>query len=211
VSVALDPSWSVPTGSRRFRTLRVSPLNVRRATHAFRLPQLPSGAATSFDSLLQRTGPVEAALRIVPGALFQFDGRTAWDVHASRVTAVSIATSVNWGTNYVNATWFGARPVAPEGSTASPATDQIRLAAGLDLGKTVRIDTQLNYDAQQNRLLEDRSLLTFNGSCYALFLEVRQLRLPPDTRRDYRLVINLKDVGQLLDVNGSLDTLFGSR
>ena len=180
-------------------------------THAFRLPQVPSGAATTFDSLLQRTGPVEAALRIVPGALFQFDGRTAWDVHASRVTAVSIATSVNWGTNYVNATWFGARPVAPEGVVAAPATDQIRLAAGVDLGRSLRVDTQLNYDAQQNRLLEDRSLLTFTGSCYALFLEVRQLRLPPDTRRDYRLVINLKDVGQLLDVNGSLDTLFGNR
>jgi LPS-assembly protein len=180
-------------------------------THAFRLPQVPSGSATSFDSFLERTGPLEAALRIVPGALFQFDGRTAWDVHASRITAVSLATSVNWGTNYVNATWFGSRPVAPEGITAAPATDQIRLAAGVDLGKAVRIDTQLNYDAQQAKLLEDRSLLTFNGSCYAVFLEVRQLRLPPDTRRDYRLVINLKDVGQLLDVNGSLDTLFGNR
>ncbi len=180
-------------------------------THAFSLPQLPSGTATSFDSLLQRTGPIEAALRIVPGTLFQFDGRTAWDPQASRVTAVSIATSVNWGANYVNATWFGSRPVALDGGIASPATDQIRLAAGVDLGKSVRIDTQLNYDAQQNKLLEDRSLLTFNGSCYALFLEVRQLRLPPDTRRDYRLVINLKDMGQLLDVNGSLDTLFGSR
>jgi hypothetical protein len=69
----------------------------------------------------------------------------------------------------------------------------------------------LNYDAQQNRLLEDRSLVTFNGSCYALFLEVRQLRLPPTTRRDYRLVLNLKDVGTLLDVNGSLDRLFGGQ
>ena len=69
----------------------------------------------------------------------------------------------------------------------------------------------MNYDAQQSKLLEDRSLLTFNGSCYALFLEVRQLRLPPETRRDYRFVVNLKDVGQLLDVNGSLDRIFGTR
>ena len=69
----------------------------------------------------------------------------------------------------------------------------------------------MNYDAQQGLLLEDRSLLTFNGSCYAIFFEVRQLRLPPTPRRDYRLVVNLKDVGQLLDVNGSLDRIFGGR
>ena len=128
----------------------------------------------------------------------------------SRITAVSVATSVNWKTNYVNATWFGSEP-APVGGTTSSRTDQIRLAAGIDLGKALRIDTQLNYDAQQSRLLEDRSLLSYTGSCYALFLEVRQLRLPPTTRRDYRLVVNLKDVGTLLDMNGSLDRIFGTR
>ena len=148
---------------------------------------------------------------MAPGSLFSFDGRAAFDTHVERITAVSLATTVNWKTNYVNATWFGSQPAPLSGSTSSPRTDQIRVAAGVDLGKSLRIDTQLNYDAQQNRLLEDRSLLSFNGSCYALFLEVRQLRLPPDTRRDYRFVVNLKDVGQLLDVNGSLDRIFGGR
>jgi lipopolysaccharide assembly outer membrane protein LptD (OstA) len=153
---------------------------------------------------------VEANLRLAPGSLFAFDGRLAYDLHVSQITAVSVATSVNWKANYFNATWFGSRPVSVAGSPSS-RTDQIRLAAGVDIGKSFRLDTQLNYDAQQNRLLEDRSLVTFNGSCYALFLEVRQLRLPPNTRRDYRLVVNLKDVGTLLDMNGSLDRIFGGR
>ena len=38
---------------------------------------------------------------------------------------------------------------------------------------------------------------------------MRELRLPPNNRRDYRFVINLKDIGTLLDVNGSLDKIFG--
>ncbi len=67
----------------------------------------------------------------------------------------------------------------------------------------------MNYDARKGQLLEDRSLVSFKGSCYTLFLEVRQLRLPPSPRRDYRFVINLKDIGTLLDVNGSLDRIFG--
>ena len=179
-------------------------------THAFRLPQLASQTSTSFESFTAKTGPIEGALRVAPGTLFALDGRVAYDLHVNRITAVSFATSVNWKTNYLNATWFGSRPAPVAGST-SPRTDQIRVAAGVDLGKFLRVDTQLNYDAQENRLLEDRSLLTFNGSCYSLFLEVRQLRLPPDTRRDYRFVVNLKDVGQLLDVNGSLDRIFGGQ
>jgi lipopolysaccharide assembly outer membrane protein LptD (OstA) len=180
-------------------------------THAFQLPQLASESSTTFETFTAKTGPLEAALRLAPGSLFSFDGRTAYDTHVERITAVSLAATVNWKTNYVNATWFGSRPAPAPGATTSPRTDQIRVAAGVDIGKSLRIDTQLNYDAQQSKLLEDRSLLTFNGSCYALFLEVRQLRLPPETRRDYRFVVNLKDVGQLLDVNGSLDRIFGTR
>ncbi|HEV8610045.1 MAG TPA: LPS assembly protein LptD [Thermoanaerobaculia bacterium] len=180
-------------------------------THAFRLPQLASQTSTSFESFAEKTGPIEGALRVAPGSLFSLDGHVAYDTHVERITAVSFATSINWKTNYVNATWFGSQPAPPAGSTVSARTDQIRVSAGVDLGKALRVDTQLNYDARENRLLEDRSLLTFNGSCYALFLEVRQLRLPPDTRRDYRFVVNLKDVGQLLDVNGSLDRIFGGR
>jgi LPS-assembly protein len=179
-------------------------------THAFTLPQVPSGVSSSFDAFSERTGPLEASLRLVPGGFFSFDGRLAYDLHAPQITAVSVATSVNWKANYFNATWFGSRPVSVAGAPTS-RTDQIRLAAGVDIGKSFRLDTQLNYDAQQNKLLEDRSLVTFNGSCYALFLEVRQLRLPPNTRRDYRLVVNLKDVGTLLDMNGSLDRIFGGQ
>src|SRR5262249_36337152 len=71
--------------------------------------------------------------------------------------------------------------------------------------------TQLNYDVTNRKMLEDRSLVTFKGSCYSLFLEVRDLRIPPNNRRDYRFVVNLKDIGTLLDVNGSLDRIFGRR
>ncbi|MGH3089473.1 MAG: hypothetical protein ACRDSJ_19450, partial [Rubrobacteraceae bacterium] len=155
-------------------------------------------------------GPVEAVLRVAPAALFQLDARAAYDTGASRVTATSLTASAAWKANYFNATWFSSRPVVPKGSPPgfSAESDQIRAAAGLDLTKAIRVDTQLNYDAFRNLLLEDRSLLTYKGSCYTIFFEVRQLRLPPDTRRDYRLVINLKGIGTLLDVNGSLDRIF---
>jgi hypothetical protein len=79
----------------------------------------------------------------------------------------------------------------------------------VDLGKLFRIDTSINYDVTQNLFQEDRSLLTYKGSCFTIFVELRQLRLPPTPRRDFRVVVNLKDIGTLLDVNGSLDALLG--
>jgi hypothetical protein len=128
------------------------------------------------------------------------------------VTGISTSASYSWKTSFVNATWFASRPVLiaplPEGSP-SPDADSVRFAAGVELSKQFRVDTQLNYDARQKLLLEDRSLLTYRGSCYTVYLELRQLRLPPTPRRDIRLVINLKDIGTLLDMHQSVDRLFG--
>jgi len=162
--------------------------------------------------LLRPAGAGESVLRLAPGSLFHFDGRLDYDTSHTQLTSASATVAVIWKQNFINATWFAARPLLaaplPEGSP-SPNSDQFRVAAGLDLGKAFRVDTQLNYDARQNLMLEDRSLLTYKGSCYTIFVEVRELRTPPTPRRDFRLVFNLKDIGTLLDVNGSLDHIFG--
>ena len=157
-------------------------------------------------------GPVEGILRISSGGLFHLDGRLDYDTFATQITSASVTASMVRGPNSVNVSWFGSRPILttplPPGSV-SPNSDQIRLSGGVDLGKSFRVDTSLNYDVTQHLFQEDRSLLTFKGSCYTIFLEVRELRLAPAPRRDIRLVLNLKDIGTLLDVNGSLDSLLG--
>ena len=80
-------------------------------------------------------------------------------------------------------------------------------ATGADLGSLFRLATTISYDATQNLVLEDRTLLTYKGSCFTIFVEYRELRVPPQPRHDVRLVVNLKGIGTLLDVNGSLDAL----
>ena len=181
-------------------------------TRAFQLPQTLVPPGTIFQPLIEKAGPVQAALRLAPGSLFHFDGRLDYDTSHTQLTSASVSASVTWKASFVNATWFAGRPllaVEPPPGSPSPNSDQFRVAAGVDLAKSVRVDTQLNYDARQHLLLEDRSLLSYKGSCYTVFLEVRQLRIPPTPRRDFRLVFNLKDIGTLLDVNGSLDRIFG--
>ena len=175
--------------------------------YSFRLPQ-PFSDTVSPGLLRRKTGPLDAVLRVAPGPFFQLDGRLSYDTQAAQVTTTSLATSVRWKANYLNATWFASRSVPSAAGVPVARTDQVRFAGGIDLARTLRLDTQWNWDLRQGLVLEDRSLLTYTGSCYQVFVELRQLRVPPDTRRDYRLVVNLKDIGTLLDFHGSLDRIF---
>jgi len=181
-------------------------------TYAIDLPQTLTSSSPGLIQL-QKLGPVEGILRLQQGGLLQLDGRVAYDTFADKITSTSVTAGVNWQTNYANVSWFGSRPVItvplpPE--FPSPNSDQLRFAGGVDLGSLFRVDTTISYDATQNLVLEDRSLLTYKGSCFTIFLEFRELRVPPTPRRDFRVVVNLKDIGTLLDVNGSLDALVGA-
>jgi hypothetical protein len=129
-------------------------------------------------------------------------------VHEPQLTGTTLTAGANWGQDFFNVSWFSSRPIAPAGVTVLDS-DQLRFAGGVDLGPYFRVDTTVSWDVQQGLVQEDRSLVTYKGSCFTVFLELRQLRLQPQPRKDIRLVVNLKDIGTLLDVNGSLDALFG--
>jgi len=176
-------------------------------TYAFELPQTLFPIPPDLDTR-RKTGPLQGILRLSQGGLFHLDGRIDYDTFNDQITASSVTAGVNWGMNYANFSWFESSPVALP-NLPSVNSDQFRFGAGVDLGKYFRLDTSIAYDAQTNLVQEDRSLLTYKGSCYTIFLEIRQLRLPPAPRNDYRIVVNLKDIGTILDVNGSLDALFG--
>jgi LPS-assembly protein len=175
-------------------------------TYAFEFPQTLVPIPPEVEQ--RKTGPFEGILRLARPGLFHVDGRLAYDPYANQLTAATVTAGANWGPNYANFSWFGSRPV-PTTPGQFFNSDQLRFSGGIDLGKYFRLDTSLAYDVASNLWQEDRTLLTYKGSCYTVFLEIRQLRLPPAPRNDYRLVVNLKDIGTLLDVNGSIDALFG--
>ena len=177
-------------------------------TYAFDFPQTLVPVPPTFEQ--RKTGPYEALLRISRPGLLHVDGRLAYDPYANQLTTASVTAGATWGSNYLNASWFGARPVVDNPIPGfNFNSDQLRVSGGVDLGKYFRFDGAVAYDATANTWQEDRGLLTYKGSCYTVFLEIRQLRLPPAPRNDYRLVVNLKDIGTILDVNGSIDALLG--
>ncbi len=189
-------------------------------TYNFENPQTAAFAGTTVIEPSRR-GPFQALLRLAPAPAFHLDAQAAYDASVSRFTSFSFAAGANWGTESAALTWTATRPVIttppgpppPPGTViADPNSDFIRASAGVYLfSKHWRLDTQLNYDVRQQLMAEDRSLLSYEGSCYRVLLEIRNLRSTVPgypSRHDYRLVFNLKNIGTLLDINGGLDSLF---
>ena len=172
-------------------------------SYAFERAQSIVGSASSGTLPFIHEGPVQALLRFSPGSLISFDGQLSYDTRNGQLLSNTVATALNWKANYFNATWFSSHPVPIAGAT-NLNTEQLRFAVGYDISRPLRIDTQVNWDITQGQVLEDRSLLTYRGSCYTVLLEYRQLRVPGNNRNDVRLVVNLKDIGTLLDVNGAM-------
>jgi LPS-assembly protein len=177
-------------------------------TYAFQLPQTIFLSDPASEIVQRKSGPVQATLRLTQGAIFHLDAQVFYDPIAAQVTNTTLTASASKGTAYANLSWFGNRPVQI-GDVTVANSDQFRFAGGIDASKYFRFDGSITYSADQNLVQEGRFLVTYKGSCYTIFLEYSGLNLPPSPRRDVRLVVNLKDIGTLLDVNGSLNALFG--
>ncbi len=176
-------------------------------TYAFTLPQTIFAPAAS-DFIQRQSGPSRRSSAWRRGAFSTPTPASSTTRRAEQVTNTTLTAGANWGANYLNFSWFGTRPLTIAGQLVANS-DQIRFAGGMDAGKYLRFDAAINYSADQNLVQEGRFLVTYKGSCYTVFVEYQGLDLPPSPRRSVRLVVNLKDIGTLLDVNGSINALFG--
>ena len=98
---------------------------------------------------------------------------------------------------------LSSRPKRPVGAT-TPST-QLRFGGGTRIvPKSLRLDVEANYDVEKGRMLEWRSLLTWEASCFKILGEYRDLRLGAVPTRDFRIGLNLKNIGSFLDFTGRI-------
>jgi LPS-assembly protein len=182
-------------------------------TYNFTLPETVTQAGT-IPLPLEKRGPAQAILRVSPVPEFHLDGTVGYDTSFSKLTSYTFSAFLIHNDESAEFSWNALRPIVPAGAVAPPGgfdTDFIRAGLGVYLfSKKWRFDTQLNYSVQQHQMTDARSLLTYNGSCYTIFLEYLNVRAGFGTpaRNEVRVVVNLKNIGTLLDLNGGLDKLF---
>jgi len=170
--------------SREIASLEVS------RTHYFELPA--SGAALSKDS------PLDGVLRVNAGPSLNFDARATWDLKAGVVTSSSVSASLGSAERSLRLSYFDSRPVG----VPRPST-QLRFGGGSAiLPKRLRLDVEANYDVERGKMLEWRSLLTWEASCFKVLGEYRDLRIGAIPTRDYRIGLNLRNIGSFLDFSG---------
>ena len=184
-------------GSREIASFEISRI------HYFHLPPLgSSGYLPDAD----QNSPVDATLRVNATSALNLDARTTWDLKRSVVTSASLSANLNLKDRSLSVSYFESRPATCIPSPDVPCTSaQVRISGGLPiLPKRLRLDLQANYDVSLSKLQELRTLLTIEASCFKVLLEYRDLRLYGTPSRDFRVGLNLKNIGSFLDFPVSL-------
>jgi LPS-assembly protein len=158
----------------------------------------------SSNGLVQSTdGPLEALVRVNPtertSVKFEANYSTLFSGLASTELSGELGIGGGGTGNTIGVTWF--TRFQPETSTTQ--SNQLRIGGSLGLFKNIRVESQINYDFEQQLLQQQRWIVNFTQQCYGLRLEMRDFRTstgPRDRDKDFRFSLSLKNVGTFLDL-----------
>lgn len=169
----------------------------------FRLPG--EGTLAGPTPGVQRTSPTDLILRVNAAQGLNFDSRVTLDSHFGQMTAASVTAVLSGGERALSLSLFDNHPVVIPPGVDPGASAQLRISGGMPIvPKRLRFDVEANYDLTLGKMLESRSLLTLQASCFKILVEYRDLRTGTTPSRDYRIALTLRNVGSFLDFTGSL-------
>ena len=155
---------------------------------------------TAFSE--HRFTPLLATLRFNPYQSITLDANATFGNVSRQADSMSLSANLvgtgERADKYLGFTYFA--------SFDTPGTDngrsQIRLNSGSSLVRDrIRADVQLNYDATEQRFLEQRYLTGYVGSCYGLAVEYRRYEVFAgsgfENRSSYGIAVTLKNVGTI--------------
>jgi LPS-assembly protein len=155
------------------------------------------GSQTSKES------PIFANLRYSPSRVFDLQARAVWSTLFADLQSTSLSVRAKGERAGVDLTWY--TNYNPEvGTTGS---DQARFGFNLELVKNrLAFSGQVNYDLLESEIQQQRYFLDYKSQCWSVLLEGREQITSRYRARDYRFLLNLKNVGTFLDLNGGEST-----
>jgi len=156
---------------------------------------------TSNNGLVQSTeGPLEALVRVNPTERTSVKFEANYSTLFSNIASTQLSGELGLGAgNSVGVTWF--TRYNPETNTEQ--SNQLRVGGSIGLFKHIRVESQINYDFEQQLLQQQRWIFNFTQQCYGLRLEMRDFRAgigPRERDKDFRFSLSLKNVGTFLDL-----------
>lgn len=156
---------------------------------------------TSGGSQSSQSGPLNAALRVTPAPGAIFDAKASYDTLFDGLRSTSLTGTLSAGGVYTGLTWYNG--YSPQ--TGDRTSSQLRAAFQFRTADfPLRVDLHLGYDLEQSELQQQRLRVYYQGSCWGVEVEYRDLRIGAYPSRDYRVMIDLKGLGRMLEVQGGL-------
>ena len=181
---------------------------------AFEIASFQLSQSYSFDSNqpLQRSrdgkltsteGPIVAQLRYNPSKIIDVQAKANWSTLFKGLQSTSLSLSAEGTRAGVDVTWY--TNFDPElGATRS---DQARLGFKLDVvPNRLQLSGQVNYDILNHYILQDNFAVTYTSQCWGIVLMAREQTTSAYVTKDYRFLLNLKNVGTFLDLGTGQST-----
>jgi hypothetical protein len=212
-------------GKKRLSTVEIATLEISQ-DYSF-LGPLSVSTALGFpeEALKSRLSPVRATLRINPSIHTSLDLRSSFDILFRQIREASLSANLrSTRRGFVDLTWsmvrdLEGRALLGKGLAFSQPFDrnQIGLQGETNfLGRRFLLGMQTNYELGdvlpgEPRLRDQRYRFGYNTQCCGFQLEVLNRNFLGSSQREFRFLINLKGVGNVIDFqSGSSGALPGT-
>jgi LPS-assembly protein len=146
-------------------------------------------------------GPLVGALRVTPSPGTGLDARASYDLLNDNLASISLTGTGRTGLGTAGLTWYaGYNPI-----TGDRVSSQARaLLSFLKPGLPISATAHIAYDLENGELQQQRYQVGWKGSCWSVSAEYRDLKIGLYPTRDFRILIELKGIGGLPEIRGSL-------
>lgn len=155
----------------------------------------------SADGRMSGWGPLTASLRLTPSPGTGVDARASYDFLNGSLVSTSLTGTGRVGFGSASLTWY--EGFIPQ--TGDRSSSQVRTLLNFRKpGFPLSASAHIAYDVENRELLQQRYQLGWLGSCWGITAEYRDLKIGLYPTRDFRIVIELKGIGGLPEIRGTL-------
>lgn len=153
------------------------------------------------DGATSGWAPLVASLRVTPSPGTGLDARARFDWLNRNIVSTSLTGTGRTGFGSLSLTWYeGFIPTTGERSSSQVRTLINFLKPGFPLTAGVHIA----YDIENEEIQQQRYQIGWKGSCWGISAEYRDLKIGLYPTQDFRIIIELKGIGGLPEIRGSL-------
>ncbi len=151
------------------------------------------------DGRTSQVGPILGQIRYSPSQSFDLQAKVSYSTFLSGLNSTSLSFSAHGDRAGVDATWY----TNYNAELGTKISDQARFGFKLGvLPNRLDLTGQINYDILNKQVLQQTYGIAYTSQCWSVVFQGREQITNAYRTRDYRLLLNLKNVGTFLDLGG---------